>query len=284
MWSAPAASAAAGVAVRFWSPGSAPTGRMPGVTISLPTAAGSARRRAASRGEAMTPSAPAAKARRARSSTISGSIAVADQGRVQVGAVERGENGDGEDAGRGLAAAGDGGGDDVRVTVDGEEIGRNRGGQAADGGGDGGADVEELHVEEDALAAGAKLAGEIEAAGGQQAEADLVEADVLAEARHQRAGGVGVGQVEAHDQAVVRHGSGSRFRGCAALGKRWCQASGRFADRARARPAFPLTDPGLEKGVRAAARGPDAQFGENIGTLCVPYRSAFAFMRYAPEK
>ena len=71
MKSAPAARAAAGVAVRFWSSGVAPSGRTPGVTMSLSRAPGRARRRAASIGEAMTPSAPAANARAARSSTIS---------------------------------------------------------------------------------------------------------------------------------------------------------------------------------------------------------------------
>ena len=109
--------------MRFWSPGAMPAGRMPGVTMSLPADSGRARRRAASRGEAMTPSAPAAKARRARSSDEVGEGAVADERGVEVGAVERGEDGDGEEAGRRVAAAFGGGGDHVRVAVDGEEVG-----------------------------------------------------------------------------------------------------------------------------------------------------------------
>ena len=195
-----------GVAVRFWSPGAEPGGRMPGVTMSLPVDSGSARRAAASWGEAMTPSAPAAKARRARSRTRSERAPARMRRVVEVGAVEGGEEGDGEDAGRGVGAAGGGGGDDVGVAVDSEEVGADPGGQAADGGGDGGADVEELHVEEDPLALGLELACEVQAAGGEEAEADLVEADVVAEGRHEGAGGGGVGQVEADDKAVIGHG------------------------------------------------------------------------------
>ena len=223
-WSAPAARAAAGVAMRFWSPGAAPAGRMPGVTMSLPAASGRARRRAASRGEAMTPSAPAAKARRARSSTRSARAPSRIRRGVEVGAVERGEDGDGEELRRGVAAAFGGGGDHVRVAVDGEEVGGDGGGEAAGGGGDGGADVEELHVEEDALALGLELAGEVEAAGGEEAEADLVEADLVAEGLGEGAGGGGVGEVEADDQAVI-HGASSGCRGAVARSGGGCQAS-----------------------------------------------------------
>src|SRR6266851_303458 len=66
--SAPAATAAAGVATRDWSPASPPSGRMPGhtSTMSGPT---SARTDATSRGEHTRAWAPAATARHARRST-----------------------------------------------------------------------------------------------------------------------------------------------------------------------------------------------------------------------
>jgi hypothetical protein len=70
---------------------------------------------------------------------------------------------------------------------------------------DGGGDVEELEVEKDALAAGLELGGEVEAAGGEQAEADLVEADVRPQPVDHGPRGRGVGKVEAYDQPCIRH-------------------------------------------------------------------------------
>ncbi len=236
-WSAPAASASAGVAMRFWSWAAAPAGRTPGVTMSRPAAPGRARIAAASRGEAITPSAPAAKARAARSTTSVFDLAVADQRGVEVGAVERGEQGHGEDAGGGGAAAGDGGADHMRVAVDREEVG-GEGGEAADRRLDGGGDVEELEVEEDPLAQGFQLGGEIEAAGGEHAEADLVEADLRAEPGHHRARRGGVGKVEADDQPHVRHSpSPACFRRRSACAAGRCQeAAAQALERPRARP------------------------------------------------
>ncbi len=71
MWFAPSPMATAGEATRFWSSAFVPVGRTPGVTINLPFASGRARIMAASCGLAITPSAPARNARRARSCTSS---------------------------------------------------------------------------------------------------------------------------------------------------------------------------------------------------------------------
>ena len=62
----------------------------------------------------------------------------------------------------------------------GEEIDAELGG-VGDGALDGVADVEQLHVEKDVLAWSLQHAGELEAAGEQQFETDLVEADRVAE-------------------------------------------------------------------------------------------------------
>ena len=223
-WSAPAASAAAGVAMRFWSPAAEPAGRMPGVTMSLPSASGRARRRAASRGRGDDAVGAGGEGAAGALEDDVGEGAVADQGGVEVGAVERGEDGDGEDAGRGVAAACGGGGDHVRVAVDGEEVGGDGGGQAAGGGGDGGADVEELHVEEDPLAGGLELAGEVEAAAWRAGRGrSCRSATSSPRRRREGAGGGGVGQVEADDQAVI-HGVLRLLAAAVARGGGRCQA------------------------------------------------------------
>ncbi len=121
------------------------------MTISLPAASGKARIAAASCGEAITPSAPAAKARRGALGDDFADRAGADQTFVEIGAVERSQDGDSEDFQAAVAGAVTGGANDMGVAVDGEEI-EIIAGDAAHGSLDRGTDVEELHVEKDALA------------------------------------------------------------------------------------------------------------------------------------
>ena len=80
-----------------------------------------------------------------------------DEAGVEIGAVERGEHADGEDPGGGAAAPGHGRLDDMGIAVHGEEIRLVAVGEAAHRPRHRGPDVEELHVEEDALAAGLQL-------------------------------------------------------------------------------------------------------------------------------
>ena len=136
----------------------------------------------------MTPCAPASKRAGGAFHGDLGEVAGPDQVGVQIGAVERGEDGDRKDARRAARRALDRGADDLRVAVDRQEIEvvvRD----AAHGGLDRGADVEQLHVEEDALALFVlQLIGEREAAAGQHPQPDLVEADGIAEPRRQGRG------------------------------------------------------------------------------------------------
>jgi hypothetical protein len=80
---------------------------------------------------------------------------------------------------------------------------------------DGGGDVEELHVEEDALAVVLlELVGQRQAAARQHAEADLVERHRVADPPGHLQSRERVGDVEGHDEAVVgTWGGHGRFSG-----------------------------------------------------------------------
>ena len=64
---------------------------------------------------------------------------------------------------------------------------------------DGFADVVELHVQENVLALRDQLIDELHAGGGVQLHADFVKIDVRAQAPDQRAGFVGRGDIQRHD-------------------------------------------------------------------------------------
>ena len=119
---------------------------------------------------------------------------------------------------RGVAPGGDRSAHRLRVGVDGEE-GHAERHDALHRAGDGVVDVEKLGVEEDLLAGHREVAGEVDAAGIDELQPDLVEADAVAEPRHHGLGGAGLGQVERDDQAVIggnrQHGANCRRRkGC----------------------------------------------------------------------
>ena len=113
---APPVRAEAGVAMRRWSPGSEPVGRMPGTTRSGWRADFTAAGGKDSAGEQTRPSMAAAWARRARRRTWVAGVVVDTDG-VEVGWVHAGKDGDGEEAGgvRGLCGEG-GGGEHGRAT------------------------------------------------------------------------------------------------------------------------------------------------------------------------
>ena len=131
-------------------------------------------------------------------------LALADQRIIEIGAIERGEQGDGEDPRRRPAPTFHGGAHDMGVSMDGEEV-MAEAGETAHGAFYGGADVEQLEIEEDALAVRIlELVRQRQTAAREHAEADLVETDRLAELFRHFESGHGMGQIERHDQPVVR--------------------------------------------------------------------------------
>jgi hypothetical protein len=225
--------ASAGVAIRFWSPLSLPSGRTPGVTISFPGASGMDRIIAASCGEAMTPSAPASSARAARVATISGtapsriSAASRSARSSEVRTVTARIFSELPEAPFARGAH------NMRVAVHGQEIEielREAAHRRLDRGGD----VEELHVEEDALAMlGLELVRQREAAARQHPEPDLVERDGLVEPVGEREALECIRHVEGDDQAVVEHWLTSGF------GRSRLLSGGAAAVKAARRPCLP---------------------------------------------
>src|SRR5579875_411739 len=119
-------------------------------------------------------------------------------------AIVAGEDGDGEQFETGAAAAFDGVLHDGLAAVDGEKFEAGAG-DLADGAADGFADIVELHIEEDLLAAGAEFTGEGHTGGGVEFHADFVEANAVAEAFDQGKGFAGGLEIEGDDDGVVSH-------------------------------------------------------------------------------
>ena len=202
-WSAPAAMACAGVAVRRWSSAAEPSGpharRDDQAALRLGQRAD--RGRLARRGD--HPVGPGHERARGALDHEVGHGALAHQARVEVGALQRGQHGDGEEPHRGAAAPLGGGAHDVRIAVDRQQV-EVEPREAAHRGLDRGADVEELEVEEHPMPVLAlELDGERESAAGQHPEPDLVEGHGVAQPPGHLQSRHGIGQVERHDQPVV---------------------------------------------------------------------------------
>jgi ATP-dependent Clp protease ATP-binding subunit ClpB len=155
-------------------------------------------------------------------------LALLDHRLVEIAAIERGQHGDGEDPGGGIAASCEGGAHDMRIAVDGEEVDVEAH-EAPDRRLDGRRDVEELHVEEDPQAPVLEFGGEGEAAAGQHAEPDLVEPH-RREPLDEVEGGRCMRDVEADDEPLGRigrwHGGlrrNSLRDACGCTGARPCQ-------------------------------------------------------------
>ncbi len=193
--------AAAGVITRFWSPASAPAGRMPGVTKRHAGADDRTQHRGlhARADEAVDPD--VARLRGALADQLRDGEIVAGGG--EIGIIVGGEHGDGENSQGRSRPRVDRRVHGLRIGVDGEER-RPEPRHALDPAPDRIADVVQLEVEEDLLAGAGERARQVDAAREGELIADLVERHGLAETSDHRLRGGDRGNIERQDQALTR--------------------------------------------------------------------------------
>ena len=130
-------------------------------------------------------------------------IAGADHARIQVRAFQRGQDRHAQDLEVRSRRAFLGRAHDMGIAMHRQEI-QIKGRQPAHGGFHRGADVEQLHVQEDPLAViPLQLVGKRQPAAGQHPQPDLVEADGIAQPFRKVQPRQGVRHVQCHDQPVI---------------------------------------------------------------------------------